>query len=103
MSRVRWSAIRGSPRWVLHQTLEHANVALHVGAHKTDQGTGLVAQLPQHRIDDLHVRSVTVDEDDAIEAVVNEAARHIVHDRQQRGTPQCDGSSPLTRVVHVLR
>ena len=93
----------GLLRWVLHQTLEHADVALHVGAHETDEGTGLVAQLPQHRIDDLHVRSMTVDEDDAIEAVVDEAARHIVHDRQQRGTPQRDGPSPLTGVVHVLR
>jgi hypothetical protein len=68
---------------VLHQPFEDADVVLHVGLDEADQRAGFVAQLAQHRVDDLDVGAVAVDEDDAVEAVVDQAAAHVVDQVQQ--------------------
>ena len=46
---------------------------------------------------------MAVDEDDPVEAVVDQAPRDVVHHRQQRGAPDRDGAASLARLVHVLR
>ena len=50
-------------------------VAQEIGAY---QRAGLVAQLAQDRVDHFDVGTMTVDKDDAIEAVVDQAASNII-------------------------
>ena len=88
---------------VLHQALQQAHVALHVRIAPADERARVVADLPEDRIDDLHVRAVTVDEDDLVEPVVNEAARDVVHQRLERRGAYGDRAAPFPRTGHVLR
>jgi hypothetical protein len=46
---------------------------------------------------------VAVDEDQSVEAVVDQAARHVVHQVQEGAAAQGDRAAPAARFVHVLR
>ena len=90
-------------RRVLHQPFEQADVALHVGVAEADHRAGVVADLAQHRIDHLDVRAVAVDEEDLVEAVMDQAARDVVHQRLQRRRADRDRAAALAGAGHVLR
>ena len=64
---------------------------------------GFVPQLAQRRIDDLDVRAVAVDEDDAIEAVVDQAAAHVVEQVEVGFDAKRHRAGAHARGLHVLR
>ena len=61
-------------------------VVFHVGFDKANQRPGFVAQFAENRIDHFDVRAVPVYEDDPVEAMMDQAARHVVDEVEQGGT-----------------
>ena len=67
-------------------------------------GISLVAESEmQDRIDHLDIRAVSINKDQPVEAVVDQAAADIMDQVQQRRAANGDGTAPGAGVVHVLR
>ena len=93
---------RGLLGRVLHHVLDQAEVALAVRFEHRQQRPGLVAEVAEDGVGDLGVRGVAVDEDQPVEAVVDQAAGGVVDDRQQRRRAHRDRPHPALGLAQVV-
>ena len=83
--------------------LQHAHVTFGVGLVVGDERAGLVTQLAHDRIDDLDVRAVAVDEDQAPKPMMDQRTTDVVDEIQIGLDTQSDGAGALAGRLEVLR
>ena len=75
----------------------------HIWLHKADQSPGIVTKFAQHGIDHFHIGAMPVHKDNAIEAVMDQAAPDIVQDCQERRAAQGNRAPAPAWLMHMLR